>query len=250
MLHGIVVIDAYLVSSLGEAAVAVLGLSASIAGLLIGLIVAFSNATQIRIAQAFGSDDEVFLKSALLAGLTINVAVVLVGLAVLGLSAGAIIDGLAHDAWIATQARRYLTVFAVVILAEEAALTATPARVVIAWNESPEAMTAVRHAMPLLKAATEVDICIIAPERHSPDVADPGAELSRMLARHGVKVSVSILAQTLPRVSEMIARHVADTDADLLVMGAYGHSRFREAILGGATRNMLEHAEVPVVMAH
>ena len=118
MLHGIVVIDAYLVSSLGEAAVAVLGLSASIAGLLIGLIVAFSNATQIRIAQAFGSDDEVFLKSALLAGLTINVAVVLVGLAVLGLSAGAIIDGLAHDAWIATQARRYLTVFAVVILAE------------------------------------------------------------------------------------------------------------------------------------
>ncbi len=138
----------------------------------------------------------------------------------------------------------------VVILAEEAALPATPARVVIAWNESPEAMTAVRHAMPLLKAATEVDICIIAPERHSPDVADPGAELSRMLARHGVKVSVSILAQTLPRVSEMIARHVADTDADLLVMGAYGHSRFREAILGGATRNMLEHAEVPVVMAH
>jgi nucleotide-binding universal stress UspA family protein len=138
----------------------------------------------------------------------------------------------------------------VLILADQTALAATPERVVIAWNESPEAMTAVRHALPLLQAATEVDICIIAPERHSPDVADPGAELSRMLARHGVKVSVSILAQTLPRVSEVIARHVADTDADLLVMGAYGHSRFREAILGGATRNMLEHAEVPVLMAH
>nr|WP_300983583.1 universal stress protein [Roseicyclus sp.] len=138
----------------------------------------------------------------------------------------------------------------VLILADQTALTATPERVVIAWNESPEAMTAVRHALPLLKAATAVDICIIAPERHSPDVADPGAELSRMLARHGVKVSVSIIAQTLPRVSEMIARHIADTDADLLVMGAYGHSRFREAILGGATRNMLEHAEVPVFMAH
>ena len=138
----------------------------------------------------------------------------------------------------------------VVILAAGVPLSATPARVVVAWNESPEAMTALRHALPMLKAATEVDICIVAPERHSPDVADPGAELSRMLSRHGVKVSVSILAQTLPRVSEVLARHIADTDADLLVMGAYGHSRFREAILGGATRNMLEHAEVPVFMAH
>lgn len=118
MLHGIVVIDAYLVSSLGESAVAVLGLSASIAGLLLGLIVAFSNATQIRIAQAFGSDDRVFLKSALLIGLTINLAVVLAGLALLAIFAGTIIDGLAHDAWIADQARRYLSVFAVVILAE------------------------------------------------------------------------------------------------------------------------------------
>lgn len=118
MLHGIVVIDAYLVSSLGESAVAVLGLSAAIAGLLLGLIVAFSNATQIRIAQAFGSDDRVFLKSALLVGLTINLAVVLAGLALLALFAGPIIDGLAHDDWIADQARRYLSVFAVVILAE------------------------------------------------------------------------------------------------------------------------------------
>lgn len=138
----------------------------------------------------------------------------------------------------------------VIILAEDTPLTAKPTRVVIAWNDGPEAMTALRHALPLLKAASEVDICIVAPERHSPDVADPGAELSRMLSRHGVKVSVSILAQTLPRVSEVLARHIADTDADLLVMGAYGHSRFREAILGGATRNMLEHAEVPVLMAH
>jgi Na+-driven multidrug efflux pump len=105
MLHGIVVIDAYLVSSLGEAAVAVLGLSASIAALIFGLIVAFSNATQIRVAQAFGSGDQVFLKSALLAGLTINVAVVVAGLAILGLFAGALIDALAHDAWIAAESR-------------------------------------------------------------------------------------------------------------------------------------------------
>jgi nucleotide-binding universal stress UspA family protein len=71
-----------------------------------------------------------------------------------------------------------------------------------------------------------------------------------MLSRHGANVEVCLLPQTLPRVSEVIARHVEDIDADLLVMGAYGHSRFREAILGGATRNMLEHAKVPVFMAH
>ncbi len=58
-----------------------------------------------------------------------------------------------------------------------------------------------------------------------------------------------MLAKSLPKVSEVIARHVADIDADLLVMGAYGHSRFREAILGGATRAMLEQAQVPVLMA-
>ncbi len=118
MLHGIVVIDAWLVSSLGEQAVAVLGLSASIAGLLLGLIVAFSNATQIRIAQAFGSGDRVFLKTALLSGLTINVSVILAGLTVLAFAAGPAIDALAHDAWIAEQARGYLSVFALVILAE------------------------------------------------------------------------------------------------------------------------------------
>ena len=61
---------------------------------------------------------------------------------------------------------------------------------------------------------------------------------------------VSVLARSLPRVSDVLARHIWDQNADLLVMGAYGHSRFREAILGGATRNMLEKAEIPVLMAH
>ena len=54
----------------------------------------------------------------------------------------------------------------------------------------------------------------------------------------------------MPRVSDVIRRHVADIGADMVVMGAYGHSRFREAILGGATRNMLADAKTPVLMAH
>ncbi|MEC9105039.1 MAG: universal stress protein, partial [Pseudomonadota bacterium] len=70
------------------------------------------------------------------------------------------------------------------------------------------------------------------------------------LARHGVKAEIDVLAKTMPRISDMIRRHAEDTSADLIVMGGYGHSRFREAILGGATRNMLEEAEVPVLLAH
>ena len=138
----------------------------------------------------------------------------------------------------------------VLVLAENAQPSASPKKVVVAWNESSEAMAAIRRALPILKSADLVSLCIVAPERHASDAGDPGGELSRMLSRHGVRVEVSLLPQTLPRVSEVIARHVADIDADMLVMGAYGHSRFREAILGGATRNMLEHAKVPVFMAH
>ncbi len=118
MLHGIVVIDAYLVSALGEQALAVLGLAAAIAGLLLGVLLSFSNATQIRIAQAQGTGDASFLKTALSAGLTINMAACAVGLVALAAVAGPVIEGLAHDPWIAGQAKRYLTVFAVVIAAE------------------------------------------------------------------------------------------------------------------------------------
>ncbi|PTV94314.1 nucleotide-binding universal stress UspA family protein [Rhodobacter aestuarii] len=123
-------------------------------------------------------------------------------------------------------------------------------RVVVAWNQSNEAMNAIRKALPLLKSAQLVDITVIDPPAHGPERSDPGGQLSQWLARHGVKVEVSVLAKTLPRISDVINRHVRDTSAQMVVMGAYGHSRFREAILGGATRNMLEQAEVPILMAH
>lgn len=123
-------------------------------------------------------------------------------------------------------------------------------RVVVAWNQSSEALNAVRQSLPMLRAAEVVDIAVVDPSQHGPERSDPGGPLSQMLARHGVRAEVSVLAKTLPRVSDILMRHVHDRDADLLVMGAYGHSRFREAILGGATRAMLESAEVPVFMAH
>mgnify|MGYP003864833597 FL=1 len=71
-----------------------------------------------------------------------------------------------------------------------------------------------------------------------------------MLVRHGVKAEVAVLARTQTRVSDVLARHALEINADMLVIGAYGHSRLRQAILGGTTRNMLEKAEIPVFMAH
>lgn len=125
-----------------------------------------------------------------------------------------------------------------------------PKRILLAWNQSREALVAARRAMPFLKRAESVQIVVVDPPTHGPERSDPGGLMCQYLVRHGVRAEVSVLARTLPRVSEVIARHAADTDADLLVMGAYGHSRFREAILGGATRDMLERAALPVFLAH
>jgi nucleotide-binding universal stress UspA family protein len=91
---------------------------------------------------------------------------------------------------------------------------------------------------------------VIDPPTHGQDRSDPGGPLSQMLSRHGVHCEIDVLSKTMPRVSDILNRHVTDVDADMVVMGAYGHSRLREAILGGATRYMLEQAKVPVFMAH
>jgi nucleotide-binding universal stress UspA family protein len=125
-----------------------------------------------------------------------------------------------------------------------------PKSILVAWNESVEAMTAIRHALPFLQQAGLVRIVVIDPPTHGPDRSDPGGMLSQMLSRHGVQCEIDVLSKTMTRVSDVLNRNAVDTNSDMIVMGAYGHSRFREAILGGATRNMLEQAKVPVFMAH
>lgn len=138
-----------------------------------------------------------------------------------------------------------------VLMVPEAGSTLTnPKKIVLAWNESDEALAAARAALPLLIGADLVRIVVIDPPAHSPTRSDPGGLLSQYLSRHGVSCEIDVLSKTLPRVSDVLMRHARDTDADMIVMGAYGHSRFREAILGGATRNMLEHAGLPVFLAH
>ncbi len=125
-----------------------------------------------------------------------------------------------------------------------------PTTITIAWNESNEALRATRAALPLLRDANLVRVVVIDPPTHGPNRSDPGGLLSQFLARHGVRVEVDVISKTLPRVSDVLLRHATDTNSDMIVMGAYGQSRFRESILGGATRNMLERATVPVLMAH
>jgi nucleotide-binding universal stress UspA family protein len=127
---------------------------------------------------------------------------------------------------------------------------AAPERVVIAWNQSAEAMAAIRAALPLLKQAKSVSLAVVDPGSHGAERSDPGGMLCQMLTRHGVHVDVAVLAKTMPRVTDVLNRHLMDTGADLLVMGAYGHSRLREALFGGATREMLEICPVPMLMAH
>lgn len=149
-----------------------------------------------------------------------------------------------------TEAALFEGMSPVLIVPPSGLKTPQPKRIVLAWNQSREALVAARRAMPFLKQAEMVQIVVIDPPSHGPERSDPGGLLCQLLVRHGVRAEVSVLARTLPHVSDVLARQVRDVDADLLVMGAYGHSRFREAILGGATRDMLEAAEVPVFLAH
>jgi nucleotide-binding universal stress UspA family protein len=138
----------------------------------------------------------------------------------------------------------------VLVIPDNTPPMATPKRISIGWNESAEALVAVRAALPFLQQADAVRVVVIDPPTHGPHRSDPGGLLSQFLSRHGVRVEIDVLSKTLPRVSDVLLRHAKDTECDMVVMGAYGHSRFREAILGGATRNMLEQADIPVFMAH
>lgn len=122
-------------------------------------------------------------------------------------------------------------------------------RIVLAWNQTDEALSAARAALPLLVAADQVNVVVIDPPAQGTERSDPGGMLTQMLARHGARAEVSVLARSLPRISDILRRHVTDQDADLLVMGAYSHSRLRQAILGGTTRDLLEECNVPVFMA-
>lgn len=124
-------------------------------------------------------------------------------------------------------------------------------KVMVAWNASRESARAVSDALPILKLAAQVQVVVFNPKKGSMDGhgQDPGADIALYLARHGVKVEVSQETTSIDIGNALLSR-MADYGSDLLVMGGYGHSRFRETLLGGVTKTILEHMTVPVLMSH
>lgn len=119
--------------------------------------------------------------------------------------------------------------------------------IVIAWKNTREAGIAVRAALPFLRDAEKVTILTIDPPGHT---GDSGRDVMIFLERHGVRTHHQANIHQGGDVGDVILTCVRDLGGDMLVMGAYGHSRLREMVLGGATRTVLGQAEVPVLMAH
>jgi nucleotide-binding universal stress UspA family protein len=126
-----------------------------------------------------------------------------------------------------------------------------PGHVVVAWQPTREAARAVHDAMPLLQEAKSVDVLVIDPRvdehRHG---AVPGADISAHLARHGIRVTTVSVPSAGDDIATRILRHVVESGAELLVAGAYSHARWRELVLGGVTRTLLETSPVPVLYSH
>jgi nucleotide-binding universal stress UspA family protein len=124
-------------------------------------------------------------------------------------------------------------------------------RALVAWNGSREAARAVFDALPLLKQAEAVKVLWVDPSRTPAELGrTPGSDLAAALARHGIKCDVATSVTAGIEVGDDLLARVSDFGADLLVMGCYGHSRFREFVLGGATREILGHMTVPTLMSH
>jgi nucleotide-binding universal stress UspA family protein len=121
-------------------------------------------------------------------------------------------------------------------------------RVLACWDGGRTAARAIADAMPFLERAKAVDLVIVAEERKNDEIT--GVRMSEHLTRHGVAVSVKRIAKGDLAVQDVILSYAADSGADLMVMGGYGHSRLREFILGGVTRGILNSMTVPVLMSH
>jgi nucleotide-binding universal stress UspA family protein len=129
--------------------------------------------------------------------------------------------------------------------------TAIGGMAVVAWNRSRESARAIKDSLPLLKLAREVTVITTraAPSHEIPSLPS-GTEVARFLSRHGIKAeAVEHRGIDIDR-GEWLLSRTADLSAQLVVMGAYGHSRLRELVLGGVTRTFLQSMTVPVLMSH
>ncbi|UNK49825.1 universal stress protein [Lysobacter sp. S4-A87] len=130
--------------------------------------------------------------------------------------------------------------------------TFPPRHAVVAWRPTRESTRALHDAMPILRTCASVDVVEV--ESGSPELSDdgqqPGADIAAHLARHDINVRVLILPQRGESVAAELIGHCNQSGAELLVAGGYGHSRFREWVLGGTTRDLLDSAKLPVLFSH
>ena len=137
----------------------------------------------------------------------------------------------------------------VLILPSVGSFPAIGKRILVAWNASREATRAVTDAIPMLRLAENVSVMAVNP-KGSEHGKVPGADIGLYLARHGVRVDVKTDHGAEIDIGNELLSRAADLDADLIVMGGYGHSRLKEWVLGGATRTILESMTAPVLMSH
>jgi len=124
-------------------------------------------------------------------------------------------------------------------------------RIVVAWNATRESARAVSDALPLLTRADKVWVLAVNPGTGGPsEGAYSSRDIAQSLGRHGIRAEHERVFEYAKGAGEVIVDRAAALGADLVVTGAYSHSRFRELVLGGATRDLLRHAELPVLMSH
>ena len=121
--------------------------------------------------------------------------------------------------------------------------------VVVAWDGSRPAARAVADALPFLERAKTVRVLTVLNEKELSSES-PAAELSRYLERRAIDATPDCIDASGRRIGEILSSYLTSNQADLLVMGAYGHSRVREFILGGATRSMLIKPPLPILLSH
>jgi nucleotide-binding universal stress UspA family protein len=123
-------------------------------------------------------------------------------------------------------------------------------RVVVAWKPSRESARAVFDALPLLLEAETVHILEVKERPDDASTLAPDTAIAAALARHGIRPEVRTSLASEISIGDEILSRAADLDADLLVMGAYGHSRFRELVFGGTTRHIARHMTLPTLLSH
>jgi nucleotide-binding universal stress UspA family protein len=122
-------------------------------------------------------------------------------------------------------------------------------RALVCWDGSRPATRAIADALPFLRRAKAIDIVAVSGERGKGSEL-VGTNMARHLARHGLKVELKRVSAGNADVPSAIRAQIAETGADFMVMGGYGHSRLREFILGGVTRTILTSSAIPVLMSH